>query len=84
MTKTLPPPALDPRRPLPTDEVTQTYARDVARQCARLTVPAPARDPVELEVDALFAAEAIVAESEQPRGTVLSRAVARVAARRIR
>lgn len=78
MTKTQRPPALDPRRPVPADEVAQTYARDAAR---RLTVPTPPRDPVELEVDALFAAEAIVAESEQPRGTVLSRAVERAARR---
>lgn len=77
MTKTQPPPALDPRRPVPADEVSQTYARDAAR---RLTVPAPPRDLVELEVDALFTAEAIVAES---RGTVLSRAVERANARRI-
>jgi hypothetical protein len=89
MTKTTPPPALDPRRPLPTDEVAQTYARDAARQVAaqaRPTLPAPGpRDQVELEVERLFssdiAAEAIVAESELPRGTVLSRAVARAAHR---
>jgi hypothetical protein len=77
--KTMPPPALDPRSPVPTDEVAQTYARDAAR---RLTMPAPDRDLVELEVDAMFAAEAIVAESERARGTVLSRAVERADARR--
>ncbi len=85
MTKTQPPPALDPTKPLPADEVAQTYARDAARQCARPTVPAPAvmRDLVELEVDAMFCALAIVDEPARP-STVLSRAVARANARRIR
>ena len=75
MTKTQRPPALDPRRPLPTDEVAQTYARDAARQAQR--------DPVEIEVDAMFCALAIVDEPARP-STVLSRAVARANARRIR
>ncbi len=85
MTKTLPPPAFDPRSPLPTDEVAQAYARDAARQCARPTVPAPAvmRDLVELEVDAMFCALAIVDEPARP-STVLRRAAARVAARQLR
>jgi hypothetical protein len=78
--KTLPPPALDPRAPLPLDEVAQTYARDAAR---RVTTPAPPRDQVELEVDAMFTAEAIVSEPRRP-STVLSRAVARINARQLR
>jgi hypothetical protein len=73
--KTQPPPALDPTKPLPLDEVAQTYARDAARQARRQ------RDPVELEVDSMFCAGAIVAESERARGTVLSRAVERATRR---
>jgi hypothetical protein len=77
--KTTPP--LSPRRSLPTDEASQTYARDAARQALQETAPpvdrddrlelaayldaaAADRDAVEIEVDAMFCAEAMVTEAE--------------------
>lgn len=84
--KTTPPPFLAANATLPTDEVTQTYARDAARQ-ALADAALAQRDEVELEVDSMFpdayvCAEAIVTESESPRQNRLTRALARVLGRR--